>query len=88
MGQIQRCDAVLTSFSNDKVSVLGKVTLEICITHLITVRHEFIVTDMLDVEFLLGLDFLEEKGLLLILARQILEDRMVGHVICLKSHVM
>ncbi len=63
MGQVQRCDAVLTSLSNDEVSVLGKVTLEICITHLITARHEFIVTDMLDVEFLLGLDFLEEKRL-------------------------
>ena len=63
MSQIENSNAVLTSFSNNKISVLGAITLQLHIGSEINATHNFIVTDMLDVEFLLGLDFLEENKL-------------------------
>ena len=63
MSQIENSNAVLTSFSNNKISVLGVITLQLHIGSEINATHNFIVTDMLDVEFLLGLDFLEENKL-------------------------
>ena len=61
--EIKECNAVLRSFSSNLVSVEGKITLDICITN-IAARREFIVTNMLDVEFLVGLDFLEQNKLI------------------------
>lgn len=62
--EITECNAVLRSFSNDKVSVDGKITLGLCISNVMAARHDFIVTSMLDVEFLIGLDFLEQNNLI------------------------
>ncbi len=63
MNNILASSAKLTSFSNNKISVLGKITLDLNISSIVSAQHEFIVTDMLDVDFLIGLDFLEEYEL-------------------------
>ena len=63
MDNIFASGAKLTSFSNNTISVLGKITLELNISSIVSAQHEFIVTDMLDVDFLIGLDFLEEYEL-------------------------
>ena len=60
---VQKSSAVLKSFSNDAISVRGKVALDVIIGNLISARHEFIITDMLDVDFLIGLDFFETNSL-------------------------
>ena len=62
LGSVQHCNVVLSSFTQNKVPVQGKIVLEVRLADG-TFSHEFIVTGLLDTDFLIGLDFLLDHGL-------------------------
>ncbi len=74
---IKRSTAVLSSFTHDRIPVRGKVVLDIKIAGLSS-RQEFLVTEMLDVDFLLGLDFLESNDITIDYGRCTLRTRAGG----------
>ena len=61
--KVEKSNAALTSFSNNTITVQGQISLDLRIGEVVLARHVFIVTNMLDVEFLVGLDFLEANKL-------------------------
>jgi hypothetical protein len=65
---LHRTDATLTSFTQNRIPVYGAIDLSLEIAG-ITVTHNYIITDFLDTQFLLGLDFLREKKVILNMER-------------------
>ena len=55
---------VLSSFTNDRIPTHGSIVLPILIAGLAT-QHKFIVTDQMDTEFLIGIDFLKDHKITL-----------------------
>ncbi len=62
MSKIGPSNAILSSFTQNKIQINGSITLKINIAD-VTVLQEFIVTPMLDVDFLLGLNFLQTNNI-------------------------
>jgi hypothetical protein len=63
-GQVRPCAIKLTSFTQDKIGTSGLVTLPVSIAGRET-QHDFIVTELLDTQFLVGLDFMQDKGVIM-----------------------
>ena len=62
----------LSSFTNDRIPTHGSIQLTLTIAGL-TTHHEFIVTDSMDTEFLIGIDFLQRHKITLNLGENSLQ---------------
>ena len=59
-GEVTACSFNLSSFTQNKIPTLGIISLQVSIANRET-QHNFIVTELLDTEFLMGHDFLQQK---------------------------
>jgi len=59
--RIQKYDIKLTSITQNRIKTDGIITLPVSIAGRGT-QHSFVVTELLDTQFLMGLDFMQDKG--------------------------
>ena len=62
ISNIQRCSMILSSFTQNEIPIRGKIELTVRLAD-VEISHEYIVTDLLDTDFLIGLDFLHDHGI-------------------------
>ena len=60
IGSVKKSKESLSSFTNNNIPILGTIDLMISVANL-DAGHKFFVTNLLDTEFLIGIDFLVEK---------------------------
>ena len=69
--KIQPCSTVLSSFTKNRIPISGQISLQIEVAGL-CVGWKFIVTNILESDYLIGLDFLQKNNIVLDMSRNYL----------------